>query len=54
MDRSSNALSSTTSTKFKLYEIYPIEPSKYMRIKILTVVMKQKNKMWIGRTELPL
>jgi hypothetical protein len=36
------------------YSIYLTDSSKYMGIKILTTVIKQKYKIWIGRTELQL
>jgi hypothetical protein len=43
-------VSSTPNKKLKCL----IDASKCIGIKILTSVMKQKNKIWIGRTKLPL
>jgi hypothetical protein len=49
-----NFFSFIPNKELKLQEAYLRECSKYMRIKILTALTKQKTEVCIGRTELPL
>jgi hypothetical protein len=46
--------SASSTVNKKLQEIYHTESIMYIEMQTLTGVVKRKNKMWIGRTELPL